>query len=80
VRRINKHPRTWVYLTHPLGHDPYDSYSTSYMVNSETLDLKKIKEDIVNKWLSNQDERIGVATVGLYAPPVAAPFNGDPLL
>lgn len=75
-----KLPRTWIYLTHPLGHDPYDSYGSSYMVNTATLDLLKVREEIVNEWLLNQGRRVEVATAGIYESQPAAPFNGDPLL
>lgn len=83
MKYLNKLPKSWVYLTHPLGYDPYDSYASSYMVNTAEFELKKIKGEILEAWTHNQGERNKVATAGVYAPapaPVAAPFNGDPLL
>lgn len=81
MKRLYKLPKSWVYLTHPLGYDPYDSYATSYMVNSATYDLTKIKDNIANSWCRNQDARNEVATAGGYkSAPMVAPFDGNPFL
>jgi len=82
MKYLNKPLKSWVYLTHPLGYDPYDSYASSYMVNTATLDLKKIKGDILDTWEHNQGVRNKIATSGAYAPAVrlVAPFDGNPLL
>lgn len=81
MKKLKKLPKTWAYVTHPLGHDPYNSYATSYVVNTETHELKKIREEIVNQWLANQEKRVDVATAGIYQPsaPAVAPFDGNPL-
>jgi hypothetical protein len=79
MRHLKKLGKVWVYLTHPLGYDPYDNYATSYMVNTTEHELLKVKREIEEAWIGNAELRTQVATAGAYEAQVA-PFNGDPLL
>lgn len=80
MKRINKRSRHWVYLTHPLGYDPYDSYSTSYMVNTDQHELVKIKGEIVDAYLQHASLDTKIASAGIYTPTPVAAFDGNPLL
>lgn len=80
MKRINKRPRTWVYLTHPLGYDPYDSYGTSYMVDTDQHELLKIKSEIVDAYLQHASIDTKIASAGVYTETKTAAFNGNPLL
>lgn len=73
MKRINKHGKSWVFLTHPLGHDPYNSIDNSYMVNTDQMELVKLKTEIVDAFVFNQQQREKVAMTGLYtSTPVVA--------
>jgi hypothetical protein len=73
-----KRDRRWVYLTHPLGYDPYDSLDNSYLVNTDIWELEKLKDRIIAGCLETQRRR--AAVLQAQPEPMVAPFNGDPLL
>jgi hypothetical protein len=71
LKKLYKLPRSWRYVVHPLGYDPYDSYSTSYMVDTVKYDLHKVNTKVVDMFTKNQEARADVALAGVYTSPGA---------
>jgi hypothetical protein len=57
MKEIKKLGRAWVYVVNPMGYDPYDSYVTSFMVNSDLHDPIKLARDILSAFEGNQAVR-----------------------
>lgn len=83
MKRLRKLPKTWVFIAHPCGYDPYNSYDSSYMANSETVDLRKLRTEVADQYLTvlKSEEELALAGIYQHSKPTVKPFSlDDPLL